>query len=156
MDSMHGEQPAADAAAEHPGAPPATPPLNIQSHFAWIRTRLSVERTMMSWNRTSLSLIGFGFTIYQFFQKFQEANAGADPARPEAPRTLGLALILAGTLGTLIALWQYYLMVKYLGGDEFKDIGQRKGMPQWSLPFLITVLLGLIGLVTFFWVATRG
>jgi putative membrane protein len=153
---MHGEQPAADAAAEHPGAPPAPPPLNIQSHFAWIRTRLSVERTMMAWNRTSLSLIGFGFTIYQFFQKFQESTMGANAARPEAPRTLGLALILAGTLGTLIALWQYLAMVKYLRGDEFKDIGQREGMPTWSLPLLITVVLALIGIVTFGWVATRG
>src|SRR5437667_6471003 len=116
MDSMHGEQPAADAAAEHPGAPPATPPLNIQAHYAWIRTRLSVERTMMSWNRTSLSLIGFGFTIYQFFQKFQEATTGADAARPEAPRTLGLALIPPGTLGPLIALCQYHVMPKSFRG----------------------------------------
>ncbi|TIU04855.1 MAG: DUF202 domain-containing protein, partial [Mesorhizobium sp.] len=33
------------------------------SHFSWLRTRLSVERTLMSWVRTSVSLIGFGFTI---------------------------------------------------------------------------------------------
>ncbi|HEY7064663.1 MAG TPA: DUF202 domain-containing protein [Chloroflexota bacterium] len=31
---------------------------------------MSAERTLMAWNRTSLSLIGFGFTIYQFFDKF--------------------------------------------------------------------------------------
>jgi putative membrane protein len=33
------------------------------SHFGWIRTRLSVERTMMSWQRTATALIGFGFAI---------------------------------------------------------------------------------------------
>jgi putative membrane protein len=33
------------------------------SHFAWLRTRLSVERTMMSWLRTAVSLIGFGFAL---------------------------------------------------------------------------------------------
>src|SRR5215475_7398493 len=30
------------------------------SHFSWVRTRLSLERTMMSWQRTAVALIGFG------------------------------------------------------------------------------------------------
>jgi putative membrane protein len=30
------------------------------SHFGWIRTRLSLERTMMSWLRTTTALIGLG------------------------------------------------------------------------------------------------
>ena len=45
-----------------------------RSHFAWLRTRASVERTLMSWIRTAVSLIGFGFAIVQFFsacKKFQ-------------------------------------------------------------------------------------
>ena len=37
------------------------------THFGWIRTRLSIERTMMSWIRTATALIGFGFAIVQFF-----------------------------------------------------------------------------------------
>jgi putative membrane protein len=32
-------------------------------HFSWLRARLSVGRTMMSWVRTATALIGFGFTI---------------------------------------------------------------------------------------------
>ena len=36
---------------------------SAESHFSWIRTRLSVERTLMSWVRTGTALIGFGFTI---------------------------------------------------------------------------------------------
>ena len=39
------------------------------THFGWLRTRLSVERTLMSVLRTSVSLIGFGFTIVQFFNR---------------------------------------------------------------------------------------
>src|SRR5215468_3174370 len=39
------------------------------SHFAWIRTRLSLERTLMSWLRTAVALIGFGFTIVQFLER---------------------------------------------------------------------------------------
>ena len=41
------------------------------SHFSWLRTRLSVERTLMSVVRTAIALIGFGFTIVQFFDRMQ-------------------------------------------------------------------------------------
>jgi len=35
---------------------------------------MSADRTLMSVMRTSLSLIGFGFTIFQVFQKLYEAD----------------------------------------------------------------------------------
>ena len=40
--------------------------VSADSHFAWIRTRLAVENTMLAYLRTSVSLIGFGFAIVQF------------------------------------------------------------------------------------------
>ena len=42
------------------------------SHFGWIRTRLSVERTMMSWQRTAVALIGFGFAIVQYLYHLEQ------------------------------------------------------------------------------------
>lgn len=33
------------------------------THFGWLRTRMSVERTLMSAVRTAVALIGFGFTV---------------------------------------------------------------------------------------------
>ena len=47
--------------------------------MAFQRTRPPPDRTLMAVIRTSLSLIGFGFTIFQFFQKLREA--GRDLAR---------------------------------------------------------------------------
>lgn len=38
------------------------------------RARLSAERMLMSVIRTSLSLIGFGFTIFQFFEKLKQSG----------------------------------------------------------------------------------
>src|SRR4051794_29941351 len=68
------------------------------THFGWLRTRLSVERTLMSYLRTAVSLIGFGFTIVQFFERLP-GLPGSKPAYfPEAPYYLGLALISCGIL----------------------------------------------------------
>jgi len=33
--------------------------VTADSHFGWVRTRLSVKRTLMSWMRTATALIGF-------------------------------------------------------------------------------------------------
>jgi putative membrane protein len=69
-------------------------------HFAWLRTRLSVERTMMSWVRTAISLIGFGFTIVQFFDRMRQMPGVAPAYFPDAPRYLGLSLIFCGVAAT--------------------------------------------------------
>jgi putative membrane protein len=55
------------------------------SHFDWIRTRLSLERTMMSWLRTATALIGFGFAIVQFFERLQQAPEAHSAYLPNAP-----------------------------------------------------------------------
>ena len=55
----------------------------------------SVERTLMSWIRTAVSLIGFGFAIVQFFDRMQQMSEVNPRAYPDAPRYLGLSLIFA-------------------------------------------------------------
>jgi len=55
------------------------------SHFGWIRTRMALERTLMAWLRTGVALIGFGFTIVQFFQRLRETEGVAPPARLKRP-----------------------------------------------------------------------
>jgi putative membrane protein len=110
----------------------------------------------MAWNRTSLSLIGFGFTIYKFFESFHGGTPGLIVARAEGPRNLGLALITVGAVGTLIALWQYWQIVRYLAGREFEPNGTREGIPQWSLTFIVACLSAVIGLVTIVWMLAGG
>ena len=58
---------------------------------------MSSDRTLMSVIRTSLSLIGFGFTIFQFFRALKNENLpGVISA--SGPRRLGMALIALGVL----------------------------------------------------------
>src|SRR6476646_2579258 len=96
--------------------------VTADSHFSWIRTRLSVERTMMSWQRTAVALIGFGFAIVEYFNHLQQVR-GARPAYfPAAPEYLGLALISCGVLTLVISLWQYRSTIRYLWGESFAPI----------------------------------
>src|SRR5688572_3353967 len=93
--------------------------LTSDSHFSWLRTRLSIERTLMSWVRTAVSLIGFGFTIVQFFERFADMQGVAPALRPQAPRLLGLGLILAGCGALAISVWQYHSTLRYLWSKQF-------------------------------------
>jgi putative membrane protein len=125
------------------------------SHFGWIRTRLSVERTMMSWQRTAVALIGFGFAIVQYFNHLQEIP-GARPAYlPTAPEYLGLALISCGVLALVISLWQYVWAVRYLWGGSFAPIAGMTKEGMQSPVIAIAILLIGIGLFAFFAVLFR-
>ena len=124
-------------------------------HFSWLRTRLSVERTMMSWVRTAISLIGFGFTIVQFFDRLQQMP-GTAPARfPDAPRYLGLSLIFCGIMALVISIWQYRWGLRYLWGGSFTVIAgvteEGKDTPMYA----VAVALVLIGAFAFFAVLLR-
>jgi putative membrane protein len=142
-----------------PGASPSAERFEVRvtsdSHFSWIRTRLSIERTMMSWIRTATALIGFGFAIVQFFERLEQMP-GARPANyPSAPRDLGLALISCGVLALLVAVWQYLWIIRYLWDGSFARIAgpTREGV---QMPvIIIAVLLICIGLFAFFAVLLR-
>ena len=125
------------------------------SHFGWIRTRLSIERTMMSWIRTAVALIGFGFAIVQFFVHFEQMPGTRPAAYPNAPRDLGLALISCGVLSLLISVWQYLWGIRYLWSETFVPIAglTREGM-QTPVVAIAVLLIG-IGVFAFFAVLMR-
>src|ERR1700752_1818337 len=137
-----------------PGSAPSAGRVEVRvtsdSPFSWIRTRLSIERTMMSWIRTATALIGFGFAIVQFFQRFEQMPGVRPAAYPNAPRDLGLALIGCGVLALLIAVWQYLWIIRYLWGGSFVPIAgpTREGLE--APVIVIAILLMGIGAFAFF------
>jgi putative membrane protein len=124
-------------------------------HFAWLRTRLALERTIMAWLRTAVALIGFGFAIVQYLEHLEQ-TPGARPAYlPHAPRYLGLALISCGILVLLISIWQYRWSIRYLWGEAFAPIaGVTKEGKQTPVAAVAILLIG-VGLFAFFTVLFR-
>jgi hypothetical protein len=110
----------------------------------------------MSWNRVALTLIGFGFTVYEFFRL-----PHGDVALPFAPQaggtgTIGIFFVLAGTLGTLFALGQYVFYLVYLHGDDFAPNGLRPGQRDSYLALSVAVFTALIGIATSLWIFSIG
>lgn len=118
---------------------------SVSNHFSWFNTRLSVERTFLSWVRTSISLIGFGFTIVQFFQHLQTLEPQAQRLHPGAPRDLGLALIAAGLGCLIVASLQYRRGLAYLWSPQFRGIAGMESTAQRTPAMFAAAVLMFIG-----------
>ena len=129
--------------------------LTSDSHFAWIRTRLSLERTMMSWLRTAVALVGFGFAIVQYFQRLGQMPGVGPAYTPYAAYYLGLALISCGVLALVISVWQYWWTMRYLWSASFAPIAGMTKEGLRSPVIAVAVLLIFIGLFAFFAVLLR-
>ena len=130
--------------------PPATPPspllLSQQRTHLYLpnpdRTRLSVERTMMAWIRTGVSLISFGFSIYKFFQIQELGLKGAFEEGLFGPRSFGAVMILTG-LG----------VVGLAGAQHNRDLRSMRAAKFPTPPSLallvgaLVAFLGFMGLV---------
>ncbi len=132
-----------------PGAGRFEVRITADSHLAWLRTRLALERTMMSWLRTAVSLIGFGFAIVQFFERLGQVP-GTRPARyPHASLYLGLALISCGVLALVISIWQYRWTVRYMWSETFAPVAGLRPEGMQSPVLAVAILLICIGFVAF-------
>jgi putative membrane protein len=71
------------------------------------KTFFAYTRTLLAWVRTSTSLLTFGFAIYKLLEQ-QAALPGEHPLLQVIdPRMVGIAMILSGFLGLLIAVVGY-------------------------------------------------
>jgi putative membrane protein len=103
----------------------------------------------MAWVRTSLALIGFGFTIVQFFERLSSMEGVEIARRPQVPRYLGLALIAAGVIGLVITIWQYRWLLRYLWSGDYAPIAGAVEKRMQTPLIAIAVLLLFIGLFAF-------
>jgi putative membrane protein len=107
------------------------------------RALLDAERIMMQTVQTSLSLIGFGFTIAEFF-------SGAAPGLPVRPnaRIVGEALLILGLLLLALGIWTHTQYRRDVV-RELRRLGVERpayGTRYLDTPsFIVAVLLLLIG-----------
>lgn len=129
---------------------------NVGNHFAWLRTQMGLQRTLMAAVRTGVSLIGFGFTVAQFFQKLQ-GNAPDNPHHlgPEAPRNLGLVLIAAGVATLVVFTWQFRTASAYLNSEAYAGIAGLPGKSMHGAAYLSAFAVILIGVAAFLTVLAR-
>jgi putative membrane protein len=136
-----------EALSAAPSSASATTELAMRrTGMAFQRTRMAADRTLMAVIRTALSLIGFGFTIYQFFNKLKESGVlkGVTPAR-----NFGVSLVLLG-IGMLILGIIYHVMFM-LGLRRARAAMKAEGLVYAesgfpaSLVLIVAVILLLIG-----------
>lgn len=128
--------------------------VTADSHFAWLRTRLAVERTMMAYMRTAVSLIGFGFAIVQFLHNVQNLP-GADARFPGAAWYLGLALIFCGVMAAVISLLEYRRLIRYLWSGAYAAVADASSEQKPSALYAVCGVLIFIGIFAFFAVLLR-
>lgn len=103
------------------------------------RTHIAFEQSMMSWIRTGISLITFGFTIYKFFQL--ELPERPERARLFGPREFAIALVILGIISQIMATLEHQRSVQILKA-QWPDAPR-------SLALLLAAMISILGIVAF-------
>jgi putative membrane protein len=110
--------------------------LDTSTSLALQRTGLAVERTLMGWIRTALSMISFGFTIGKLGEALAEVK-GLFRLRTFSVKGLADFLVIVGTVTLLLAAFQHWNRMREL---------RRMGLPRKpSLAFVVALLLAALG-----------
>jgi putative membrane protein len=121
---------------------------SVSNHFSWVRTQLGLQRTLMAAVRTAVSLIGFGFTVAQFFQRMH--GQGAEQLGVELPRNLGLVLIATGVVSLAAFTWGYYDASTYMRSKEFEAISAAGAKrPMHNATYMAAFAVMAIGVAAF-------
>lgn len=111
---------------------------------------LGLQRTLMATVRTSVSLIGFGFTVAQFFDKLRtNTPEQMRSVRINAPRDLGLMLIGAGVISLVSFIWQYREAVKYMQSGELGVLAATTRNPLHRSTYVAAFTVLFIGIAAF-------
>ena len=121
---------------------------------------MSADRTLMAVIRTSLSLIGFGFTIYQFFRYLRESAGTIQLVQSEAPRKFSMALVMLGVVMLSLGIWKHVAFMLELRAERktFVVQGLIPGDDKFpvSITLITATMLLMIGLIAIVGMAMRA
>jgi putative membrane protein len=120
---------------------PATHAPDQNTLLAMKRNLLAGERTLMAWIRTSISMIGFGFTVAKLFQALADKNIliKGPAGRTWSAEGVGMTLIALGTFALVFAVIDYYRELKLLRAAGLET--------RFSLPMAVASVLAILGLM---------
>ena len=108
------------------------------------RIYMAAERTFLAWIRTGIAFMGFGFVVARFGLFLREIalsnNVTVAQHNKGFSLPVGIALILAGIIVTIIAAIRHHRYIKALDRGQFR---QAYGL---FYTFLIAGFLAIIGL----------
>lgn len=106
-----------------------------------VRTILSNERTFLSWLRTGISLMAFGFVVSKFDLFIHLHILHISDRGPFKEKNLGLAWVGAGIALIAVASIHFHLTRRRIyRGEE---------LPKSTLPLILAIILGILGLLVF-------
>jgi inner membrane protein YidH len=131
------------------GAETASSP-NDRTAMAKLRTQLALDRTTLAWIRTTLTFATFGFAMVGFFRTLRERSADAESIRlHENAIRFGVALIILGTVATILAGVSHWLTLRRLRRNEAVVL------TPWPLSITVAMLLAIVGLVLLYSLFSR-
>jgi uncharacterized membrane protein YidH (DUF202 family) len=111
-----------------------------------MRSDLSNLRTLLARARTSVSMIGFGFTTYNVYRGFFQ-NLVSE-GRADVARNLGLALVAAGTVAMGVGIVNYRGINTSLTEIDADLQISGKFKRRWVYSYVLTGVVMPIGLIT--------
>jgi putative membrane protein len=115
--------------------------LDQSTKLALQRSFLATERTLMAWIRTSISMIGFGFTLAKLFQALASADVlvRGPAGNVWTAEGVGMLLISLGTFALIAAVFDHRRELKQL---------QAAGLERrFSLTMAVASVLAILGVM---------
>jgi putative membrane protein len=116
-------------------------PSRDQPGMAEFNTKLALDRTMLAWVRTALTMASFGFGMVAFFRSRRVESPNAESRRlHEWAVLVGTSLLVLAILAMVLAgVFHWYALRKLRRGEGL-------GFTQWPLSVLVALLFAVIGL----------
>jgi len=110
-----------------------------------LNIKLAADRTLMTWASMTLSMISFGFAIYEILQG--QLEKGVPLPAENTPQNVGAFLIVTGTVGIVMGIVSYVRTLWRLRARHRFSLAQP--------PLVVALMMSGLGLFLCFTIAAH-